>query len=57
MEINSTTNVSHEIEISSSKLNNQPLIGLIVLYSLTTFLSIVGNIFVIIVFKSKRHAK
>ena len=57
MEINSTTNVSHGIEISSSKLNNQPLIGLIVLYSLTTFLSIVGNIFVIIVFKKGKRSR
>lgn len=55
MNSNLTSNVT--LYPSSSKLEDGPLIGLIILYSLTTFLSVVGNVFVVIVFKQGKRSR
>ncbi|XP_076072344.1 prolactin-releasing peptide receptor-like isoform X2 [Mytilus galloprovincialis] len=57
VDVNLSRNSTNEVIISSSRVDNQPLIGLIILYSLTTFLSIVGNIIVVIVFRKGKRSR
>ncbi|CAC5413903.1 unnamed protein product [Mytilus coruscus] len=57
VDVNLSRNSTTEVIISSSRVDNQPLIGLIILYSLTTFLSIVGNIIVVIVFRKGKRSR
>ena len=54
--LQNSTNVTADIS-PTSKVDDQPLIGLIVLYSLTTLLSILGNILVIIIFKNGKRSR
>lgn len=58
MDNNLTKNESVDLsDISTPKLEEGPLIGLVILYSLTTFLSLIGNIFVVIVFKKGKRSR
>lgn len=58
MEENSTRNLTSLFaRVSNPKLDIEALTGLILLYSLTTLLSIIGNIFVIIVFKNGNRSR
>lgn len=50
-------NETYDTVNSIPKVESQPLIGLVILYSLTTFLSIVGNIFVVIVFRKGKRSR
>ncbi|KAJ8318579.1 hypothetical protein KUTeg_003670 [Tegillarca granosa] len=55
---NATENrTAEKIQNSDLKLTQESLIGLIVLYSVTTLLAIVGNVFVIIVFSKGRRSR
>ncbi|XP_063443768.1 QRFP-like peptide receptor isoform X1 [Mytilus trossulus] len=58
MDTNLTKNSTNiYTQITTPKLDQGPLVGLIVLYSLTTLLSLVGNIFVVIVFKKGKRSR
>lgn len=50
-------NETFDVEKSIPKVDSRPLIGLVILYSVTTFLSIVGNIIVVIVFKKGKRSR
>ena len=52
-----TTNDSNSSLSESSLLSDESLSGLMVLYILTTLLSITGNIFVVLVFAKGRHSR
>lgn len=57
LNVSSATNDSHLSKSGSQLLSHESLTGLMVLYSLTTLLSITGNIFVVLVFVKGRHSR
>ncbi|XP_048764640.2 prolactin-releasing peptide receptor-like [Ostrea edulis] len=57
LNVSSATNDSHLSKSGSQLLSDESLTGLMVLYSLTTLLSITGNIFVVLVFVKGRHSR